>query len=81
MAAKLSADAACSVLATEALALTSVASGKLGVELDFLLVNTLVDDVFFAALVAVTANKIKFYFWLYIYKRIIFFQKPLGCLK
>lgn len=42
LAARLSADAAWSVLATDCFEWLSVASGRLGVELDFLLVRTLV---------------------------------------
>jgi hypothetical protein len=46
LAARLSADAACSVLATEVFEWFSVASGRLGVELDFRLVSTLVPPLF-----------------------------------
>jgi hypothetical protein len=46
LAARLSADAACSVLATEVFAWFSVASGRLGVELDLRLVSTLVPPLF-----------------------------------
>jgi hypothetical protein len=46
LAARLSADAACSVLATDVFEWFSVASGRLGVELDFRLVSTLVPPFF-----------------------------------